>query len=193
MDNKKIGLFISSLRKEKKMTQLVLAEKLFVSDKAVSKWERGLSLPDVGLLEDLAKLLGVSVSEILKGEKLEEITKESSDEIIKDGILFFQKKYFREKMLFVGTFIATIVVILFIFGIIDCYLASNSRSPLFTYYKINVKTYEDNSITEIDSTYFGVGYTVTKCEKTDETSYYIFQIGRNSNHICFIGSINDNN
>ena len=53
VDNKKIGLFISSLRKDKNMTQKELAEKLFVSDKAVSKWERGLAMPDISLIENL--------------------------------------------------------------------------------------------------------------------------------------------
>lgn len=69
MDNNKIGNFIATLRKEKGLTQQELGEKLFVTDKAVSKWERGLSLPDIGLLESLAQQLDVDVTEILKGEK----------------------------------------------------------------------------------------------------------------------------
>ena len=68
IDNGKFGAFLSRLRKEKGMTQKELAEKLYVSDKAVSKWERGLSLPDIALLQPLAESLGVSVSELLRGE-----------------------------------------------------------------------------------------------------------------------------
>ena len=49
MDNNKIGKFIASVRKEKNLTQQELGNKLFVTDKAVSKWERGLSLPDISL------------------------------------------------------------------------------------------------------------------------------------------------
>lgn len=69
MDNNKIGKFIATLRKEKKLTQQELGDKLFVTDKAVSKWERGLSLPDITVLEKLAIELDVDVSEILCGER----------------------------------------------------------------------------------------------------------------------------
>lgn len=70
IDRGKFGLFITELRKEKGFTQQELADKLFVSNKAVSKWERGQSLPDISLLTTLAELLGVSVTELLKGERL---------------------------------------------------------------------------------------------------------------------------
>lgn len=69
MDNQKMGQFICALRKEKKMTQKDLATKLNVTDKAVSKWERGLSCPDISLLSSLAGVLGVTVSDLLNGEK----------------------------------------------------------------------------------------------------------------------------
>lgn len=68
MDNEKIGNFIATLRKNKELTQRELALKLSVTDKAVSKWERGLSFPDITLLSSLAKVLEVDVSEILNGE-----------------------------------------------------------------------------------------------------------------------------
>ena len=61
MDKEKIGLFIKALRKEKNQTQRELAEKIHVTDKAVSKWERGLSIPDVAILPDLAKELDISI------------------------------------------------------------------------------------------------------------------------------------
>ena len=72
MDNKTTGAFISARRKELSLNQKQLAEKLGVTDKAVSKWETGRSAPDISLLEPLAKELGVSVVEILQGEKVEE-------------------------------------------------------------------------------------------------------------------------
>ena len=71
IDKEAFGTFLSQLRKERGMTQKELAEKLFVSDKAVSKWERGLSLPDVALLQPLADLLGVSISELLRGQRIQ--------------------------------------------------------------------------------------------------------------------------
>jgi transcriptional regulator with XRE-family HTH domain len=67
----KMAHFISELRKEKKLTQKELAEQLGVTDKAVSKWERGLSCPDISLLSKLSRLLGVTTSELLNGEKAE--------------------------------------------------------------------------------------------------------------------------
>ena len=67
LDCRKTGELIYRLRKEKGMTQLQLAEKLHVSDKAVSKWERGLGCPDVSLLSDLSETLGVNVERLLDG------------------------------------------------------------------------------------------------------------------------------
>lgn len=72
MENEKIGPFIRRLRKERGMTQKELAAVLNVTDKAVSKWELGTSLPDVGLLLPLAETLGVSVTELLGGARAPE-------------------------------------------------------------------------------------------------------------------------
>ena len=71
MDNKLTGEFISQRRKALSLNQKQLAEKLNVTDKAVSKWETGRSAPDISLLMPLSEALGVSVVEILKGEKIE--------------------------------------------------------------------------------------------------------------------------
>ncbi len=75
MAKKSMGEIISALRKERNMTQRELAEKMNVTDKAVSKWERGLSCPDVSSLPDLAKALGVPVETLLdaapKGDQKE--------------------------------------------------------------------------------------------------------------------------
>lgn len=68
MDNAKIGNLIYQLRKEKNMTQLQLAEKLGISDKAVSKWERGLGSPDLSLMPKLSEILGVDLEKLLTGE-----------------------------------------------------------------------------------------------------------------------------
>ena len=69
MNAEKTGAFIRALRKETMLTQQQLAERLHVSDKAVSRWETGRGFPDIGNLEDLAEALGVSVAELLKGER----------------------------------------------------------------------------------------------------------------------------
>ena len=68
MDNTKTGDLIRRLRIEKSMTQKQLAEKLHVSNKAVSKWERGFGSPDISLLAEISRLLGVDVQTLLTGE-----------------------------------------------------------------------------------------------------------------------------
>lgn len=70
IDKEKFGAFLVQLRKEKGMTQKELAQQLYVSDKAVSKWERGLSLPDISLLQPMAEMLDVSVTELLSGRTI---------------------------------------------------------------------------------------------------------------------------
>lgn len=103
INNEKFGQFISELRKEKKLTQKELAEKLYVSDKTVSKWERGASIPNVVLLIPIAELFDVTVTELLTGERIqqnqsiekkeiEDLAVESLDLSIKDMIQR-RKKY----------------------------------------------------------------------------------------------------
>ena len=70
MDQIKIGKFIAACRKDQEMTQAVLAEKLGISDRAVSKWETGKSLPDSGIMLELCDLLKITVNELLSGEKI---------------------------------------------------------------------------------------------------------------------------
>ncbi|MGE4275712.1 MAG: helix-turn-helix domain-containing protein, partial [Lawsonibacter sp.] len=69
MNNIQFGTFIAQLRKEQNMTQKELADRLNVTDKAVSKWETGKGFPDVKLLEPLAQALGVSLVELIQGER----------------------------------------------------------------------------------------------------------------------------
>lgn len=68
MDQIKIGRFIAAKRKEQKMTQVQLAEKLGITNRAVSKWETGKSLPDASVMLDLCGLLGITVNDLLSGE-----------------------------------------------------------------------------------------------------------------------------
>lgn len=70
MDQIKIGKFIASCRKELGMTQANLAEKLGISDRAISKWETGKSMPDSGLMLELCDLLKINVNELLSGERI---------------------------------------------------------------------------------------------------------------------------
>lgn len=82
MDLIKIGHFIQEKRKEKALTQETLAEKLYVTDRAVSKWERGLSLPDADKMLDLCDILGINVNELLLGEKVDMKDNKKTEELL---------------------------------------------------------------------------------------------------------------
>lgn len=86
MDSKKIGNLIAEARKIKNMTQKELAIRLHVTDKAVSKWERGVSIPDIALIIPISDLLDISVYELLGGEMKKEIPKKEVEEIIKNSV-----------------------------------------------------------------------------------------------------------
>ena len=123
MDSQKFGTFISELRKERGWTQLELAQKLNVTDKAVSKWERGAGFPDIKLIEPLADALGVSVLEIMKSEKicepkiLTENANETMSQIIDIAIL--QKKI-EKRNLAIGIICAALAVaIVFLLDLMD--------------------------------------------------------------------------
>lgn len=77
IDKEKFGAFVARMRKEQNMTQKELAQKVFISDKAVSKWERGLSMPDITLLIPLSQALGVTVTELLECRRMEQTAMDS--------------------------------------------------------------------------------------------------------------------
>ncbi len=70
MDQLKIGKFIAECRKQKQLTQLQLADKLGITDKAISKWERGIAMPDTSIMLELCDILCISVNELLNGEMI---------------------------------------------------------------------------------------------------------------------------
>ncbi len=89
MDQIKIGKFIASCRKEQGITQAVLAEKLGISDRAVSKWETGKSMPDSGIMLELCGLLKINVNELLSGER---IMTESYDKRAEENLLAMRRE-----------------------------------------------------------------------------------------------------
>lgn len=118
MDNQKFGQFIQSLRKEKGWTQLELAEKLHVTDKAVSKWERGAGFPDIKMIEPLARTLDVSVLEIMCSEKNEKtVQTEESKEAIHNiiDVAGYQRKIEKRNILLTVILLSVVVMTVFIF------------------------------------------------------------------------------
>ena len=136
MDQEKIGKFIAEKRKENKLTQEQLAEKLSVSKNAVSKWERGLNLPDVSIMQDLCRILRITLNELFIGEKIsDEKYKEMADSnllnalensafTLKEKMVFYKKKWRKEhinKMILCS--ISWIVLIIsLIFQNVDIYI-----------------------------------------------------------------------
>ena len=84
MDQEKIGRFIAELRKEKNMTQQELADKLNVTDRAISHWENGRRLPDISLLKELAAFFNVTIDEIISGKRM---TEDEQKELLNDSII----------------------------------------------------------------------------------------------------------
>ena len=84
MDQVKIGNFIAECRKNKKLTQAELAEKLNITDRAISKWERGKGMPDSSIMLDLCKELGITVNELLSGEviKMDNYNKKAEENLL---------------------------------------------------------------------------------------------------------------
>lgn len=94
MDSEKSGRIISNARKKLNMTQKELAEKICVSDKAVSKWERGLSFPDVAILIPLSEVLNINLYDLIKGE---ESKKKQDDEVLKETIKLSTEEIVKSK------------------------------------------------------------------------------------------------
>lgn len=125
MDSVKIGKFIAALRKEQKLTQEQLGEKLGVTNKTVSRWENGNYMPDVEMLSLLSEQFGVSINELISGERLlAEDFREAADSnlvtalnnstfTLDEKIAFFKKKWLHEHIaaivLCVGAWLGLVV------------------------------------------------------------------------------------
>ena len=93
MDQLKIGKFIADCRKQKNLTQMQLAEKLGITDKAVSKWERGVAMPDTSIMLELCDILSISVNELLSGERINmENDNQKTEQLLLDMAKELEKK-----------------------------------------------------------------------------------------------------
>lgn len=123
MDNRKFGQFILKLRKEKGWTQLELAEKLNITDKAVSKWERGVGFPDIKMIEPLAEVFNVSVLEIMRSERTtdQSVPMENAAEAISNviDVVSFQRKIERRNILITVITFSAIIMLLFLIDVMQ--------------------------------------------------------------------------
>ncbi|MDD5812263.1 MAG: helix-turn-helix transcriptional regulator [Treponema sp.] len=126
MDQIKIGKFIGEQRKVHNLTQSELSEKLGITDRAISKWERGICLPDAGLMLDLCKILEISVNELLTGEK---IPMENNTEIMEKNLIEMAALNERTNKMLIHTeyiLIALMVFIVIAGALVSSYLVSES-------------------------------------------------------------------
>lgn len=130
MDQNKTGKFIAKLRKGKNMTQEQLAEKMGVSINAVSKWERGLSFPDVSLYKKLCEVLDTSIEEIINGEK------DSSEDAKTKAIINTVKSTEKtKKELHLVALISIIMIIILV--IVSIFIYQRGKDKLSDYYERN--------------------------------------------------------
>ncbi len=123
MDNQKFGAFIAALRKERGWTQRDLAEHLNVTDKAISKWERGLGFPDIKMIEPLAEALGVSILEIMHSDRIQEehIIADSASKALTNviDIVVYQRKIERRNVLISLIAVPALIMMIFLIDIMD--------------------------------------------------------------------------
>ncbi len=93
MDQVKIGKFIAECRKSVNLTQMQLAEKMNITDRAVSKWERGMSMPDTSIMMELCDILKITVNELLSGEKIKmENNNQKNEQLLLDMAKELERK-----------------------------------------------------------------------------------------------------
>lgn len=123
MDSKKFGEFIAALRKEKGWTQAELAEKLSVTDKAVSRWERGLGFPDINTLKPLADVLEVSVLEMMQSERepKEEIAANKALEALDNvmSLAVYQRQIERRNIMISVVSVTAVVLLIFLIDLMQ--------------------------------------------------------------------------
>ena len=163
MDQKKIGVFISEIRKEKNMTQKDLSEKLNVSINAVSKWERGICLMDISLLKPLSDILGISIAEIINGEKID--NNELTNEMVEKTIIYYEKKNKENKKkkckkIFIYLLIIFLLSLIVYKFILLCNIKSIENNIIENNYVLGKQNYHEKNI---------------KILKKNIDNYYIFK------------------
>lgn len=168
MNYEKIGLFIKEKRKELNLTQKELASKLSITDKAISKWERGLGFPDVSLLEDLSTILNISILELIKGESIDDDIKIETENYIKETLSITESEHLRKRkelinkiLSFIIIGISTLIVILNIIQIINL---NQSYSRTINSHD---KEYLNNKLNIIESKYNLINNNIGKFQEGD--------------------------
>ena len=149
MDPKKTGMIILEARKRLKMTQKDLADKLYVSDKAVSKWERGLCFPDISVLIPLTEILNISLYDLLRGEK---VNKKEVEETLKNTINYSNSEINRKKKKYItiSSIIIFIIVLISIMSVV--FMSDNEIGAIVDRDTIHTINYYSEYKTTLDNT-----------------------------------------
>lgn len=134
MNQEQIGQFIAKCRKEKNLTQSELAEILGVTDRAVSNWENAKNLPDVSLFKPLCHTLGITLNELLSGQKIsQEEYQEKFEENIVNTIQYSNKKINKKnKILIIASIIMLIFLLFLSLFLIDVHRMRNNQPVFFS-------------------------------------------------------------
>ncbi len=120
MDQIKIGKFIQEKRKEKKLTQSELAEKLNITDRAISKWENGVCLPDAGTMPELCEILSISINDLFSGEKVD--MKDNEKKLEENLLEMAKMKEEKDRLLLRLEIVLGLILVLFWLAI--CFIVS---------------------------------------------------------------------
>ena len=149
MDPKKTGMIILEARKRLKMTQKDLADKLYVSDKAVSKWERGLCFPDISVLIPLTETLNISLYDLLRGEK---VNKKEVEETLKNTINYSNSEINRKKKKYITISLIIIFIIALISIMSVVFMSDNEIGAIVDRDTIHTINYYSEYKTTLDNT-----------------------------------------
>lgn len=193
MEQEKIGKYIAKLRKERKMTQEDLAEKLGINSKSISRWENGKCMPDLSLIVPLSEELGVTVNDLLSGEKVD---KNDYQGTFEKNILNLVNKVEGTNKNFKKIFKALLIILIVmpILGTIFCFIdykrVKNENAPIFskgvgTYHvEICDPDSEDcftnnrTPVNKVSTIYYGFGYRIVTCNYCQKSIYIMpFGIG----------------
>jgi len=155
MEQEKIGKFIFELRKEKNMTQKELADKLGVTDRAISKWENGRGMPDLSLMKPLCKELDITINELLCGERIDKkYYQDKLEENILNTIDYTDKQIKRKNFIFklVILVIILIISIFIIMFFIDIKMMNQNKPVIFSTWGFKYSPPIDLDDIEIENT-----------------------------------------
>lgn len=151
MDQERIGKFIAQCRKEKKLTQQELADKLGVSDRTVGNWENGRNMPDLSLFKPLCEELNISMNDFLSGERIkeEEYPKKSEENIV-NTIAYTNNRIHQSKRIFFRVLLVSGIIFLFLGAIVIFVFKDNQEK------KKSLESYEKKIEDREDAFYYGI-------------------------------------